>query len=228
MLRVFVMLLGSLLMMAAELTAELPSRRPLDLPSGGKGPQEDAEDYPETIQFFGGEYEGDAFMFVIDTSGSMAADGKLESAQEELSQALMSLSGQAEFGIVAFSTNLNQFSIVMKKSTEPNKVAGVAWVNTLEPNGGTCIDIGTIHGLDILRTSLILPENRRLILLGDGAQGCEFFGEEANEEALANILLANWEEVSIDTLFIGEPWETALWLFENIASHNSGQFRMVQ
>ena len=161
MLRVFVLLLGSL-MMAAELSAELPSRRPLDLPSGGKGPQEDAEEYPETIQFFGGEYEGDAFMFVIDTSGSMFADGKLESAQEELSQALMSLSGQAEFGIVAFSTNLNQFSIVMEKATMPNKVAGVAWVNTLVPNGGTCIDIGTIHGLDILRTSLILPASRRL------------------------------------------------------------------
>ena len=228
MLRVFVLLLGSLMMMAAELSAELPSRRPLDLPSGGKGPQEDAEEYPETIEFFGGEYEGDAFMFVIDTSGSMAAEGKLESAQEELSQALMSLSGQAEFGIVAFSSNLNQFSIVMEKATVPNKVAGVAWVNTLVANGGTCIDIGTIHGLDILRTSLILPESRRLILLGDGAQGCGFFGEEANEEALANILLANWEEVSIDTLFIGEPWEPALWLFENIAAHNSGEFRMVQ
>jgi hypothetical protein len=38
---------------------------------------------------------------------------------------------------------------------------------------------------------------------------------------------ANWERISIDTLFIGEIYESALWLFENIAEHNNGEFRLV-
>ena len=37
--------------------------RPLDLPAGGPGGQEDDEDAPETISFFGSEYEGDAFFW---------------------------------------------------------------------------------------------------------------------------------------------------------------------
>ena len=209
------------------MAAEQPQRRPLDLPSGGPGPQEDQEDYPETIEFFGGEYEGDAFMFVIDVSGSMGADNKLETAQEELIQALQSLSSEAEFGIVAFSNNLYEFNITMVNATAPNKVAGSAWVMGLEAAGGTCIDVGTIHGLNILGTTLVVQESRRLILLGDGAQGCGSFGPGANEEALANIMVANWEQISIDTLFIGEPYDDALWLFENIAEHNQGEFRMV-
>jgi len=36
------------------------ARRPLDLPSGGSGDDEDDEDAPETINFWGGAYEGDA------------------------------------------------------------------------------------------------------------------------------------------------------------------------
>ena len=166
-------------------------------------------------------------MFVIDVSGSMGSDGRLETAQDELTQALMSLSSEAEFGIVSFSNNLNQFSLVMEEATLPNKTSGVAWLTGLEPMGGTCIDLGTIHGLDILRTTEITPENTRLILLGDGAQGCGNYSSTANEEALENIMVANWEQVSIDTLLIGNASEEAIWLFENIAQHNSGEFRIV-
>ncbi len=37
--------------------------RPLDLPSGGIGDGEDDEDAPETINFYGSEYEGEAFFW---------------------------------------------------------------------------------------------------------------------------------------------------------------------
>ena len=36
---------------------------PLDLPSGGIGSGEDDEDAPETINFYGSEYEGEAFFW---------------------------------------------------------------------------------------------------------------------------------------------------------------------
>lgn len=38
-------------------------KTPLDLPAGGLGSDDDDEDAPETINFFGSEYEGDAFFW---------------------------------------------------------------------------------------------------------------------------------------------------------------------
>lgn len=39
------------------------SKQPLDLPSGGISDDQDDEDAPETIRFFGSEYEGEAFFW---------------------------------------------------------------------------------------------------------------------------------------------------------------------
>ena len=38
-------------------------KKPLDLPAGGIGTSDDDEDAPETIQFYGSEYEGEAFFW---------------------------------------------------------------------------------------------------------------------------------------------------------------------
>ncbi len=38
-------------------------KAPLDLPAGGIGSDDDDEDAPETIQFYGSEYEGEAFFW---------------------------------------------------------------------------------------------------------------------------------------------------------------------
>ena len=75
-------------------------RRPLDLPSGGVGSDQDDEDAPEVIQFLGGFYEGDGFFFLLDISGSMHGD-KIELLKEELSESLAELSIHSEFGVVA-------------------------------------------------------------------------------------------------------------------------------
>ena len=39
------------------------AKKPLDLPAGGVADEEEDEDAPETISFYGGEYEGDAFFW---------------------------------------------------------------------------------------------------------------------------------------------------------------------
>jgi hypothetical protein len=39
------------------------AKRPLDLPAGGTGSDAEEEDIPETINFFGSEYEADGFFW---------------------------------------------------------------------------------------------------------------------------------------------------------------------
>ena len=45
------------------LWADGGTKKPLDLPAGGVGTEQDDEDAPETIQFYGSEYEGEAFFW---------------------------------------------------------------------------------------------------------------------------------------------------------------------
>jgi hypothetical protein len=67
-------------------------KRPLDLPSGGKGDDEDEEDAPETISFYGGEYEGDGFFWCLDKSGSMDWGNLIGQLKSEMSESLNQLS----------------------------------------------------------------------------------------------------------------------------------------
>ncbi|MGE4601345.1 MAG: hypothetical protein AAEJ65_00390, partial [Planctomycetota bacterium] len=80
-------------------------RRPLDMPSGGGGGDDDDEDAPETIIFYGQDYEGDAFFWCLDKSGSMDWGGAMEDLKQEMAGAILSLSPAAEFSLVAFSSN---------------------------------------------------------------------------------------------------------------------------
>lgn len=83
-----------------------PKDRPLDMPSGGRGGDEDEEDAPEVIDFWGGQYEGDAFFWCLDKSCSMGWNGEIQQLKQEFSQTLNSLSSQAEFGVWRFQRDI--------------------------------------------------------------------------------------------------------------------------
>lgn len=205
-------------------------RRPLDLPSGGAGATDFEEDEPETIEFYGGSYEGDALMFVIDVSGSMIGNNRLETAKEEVIQAINSLSPSTEFGILAFDHSLFPLANRMFQANAANKANAAAWIATLTPNGATCIDLGVVTGLQILYTSNKPADSQKLILLGDGGHYClGAYGPEIDEQVLSDIALANWKQVSIDTILLIPPNPIAaapsIALFSNIASQNGGSFR---
>ena len=216
-----------LLLLSASALAD-DVRRPLDLPSGGRGSTSDEEeDAPEVIEFYGGSYEGDSFMFVIDTSGSMWGD-RLATAKAELTQALMSLSSNAEFGIVSFNSVVTQFKMTMSPADQPNKTAAAGWIASLSASNSTCIDYGVVRGLQIINSSQRNPADKRLILLGDGTQACpSVFFADLNQ-VLGVIRDSNWQSIRIDTILIDALWDEAVLLFELIAQEHGGTFRLIQ
>ena len=111
------------------------ARRPLDLPSGGAGDGDDEEDAPETINFWGGEYEGDAFFWCLDKSGSMDWDGAIDDLKQEVNSAILSLSPAAEFSLVAFSSNTLVWSPSPQAARLAEKTAALSWVNSLYAEG---------------------------------------------------------------------------------------------
>ena len=203
-------------------------RRPLDLPSGG-GVEVTTEDdeIPESIQFYGRIYEADAFMFVVDFSGSM---GRIDGAKwndllHELVLAIDELSSEAELGLLAFSDRIEIWNPEMIAAGLNARTFAKEFLGHLVPSGTTCISTGVVAGLEVLRTSKMDISSRRLILIGDGAHYCQ--GQSDSAPVEEDIRNGNWDLHRIDTFFIG-TWPKGIDLFTNIARQNRGQFRIVQ
>lgn len=192
-------------------------RRPLDLPAGGgKGDEDEDETIPDLILFYGNQYEGDAFVWVLDVSGSMGNGDLMATLREQFTGAVSSLSSDTDFGAIAFSSNLRHFDWKCKEATSSRKSTACAWICSILPVGGTCIATAVVRGLEIVRTSD--KENRRVIVVGDGLPECGL----TPAEALADISYHNYDRIPIDTVFVGTN-PMGMQFFQRLASTNYGR-----
>lgn len=197
------------------------SKRPLDLPAGKFGKdEEDQEDESETIIFYGQEYEADAFFWCMDRSCSMGWGGLMAVLKQEVTSSIQSLTGRAEFGLVAFSGNTSVWQHTPQKATVAQKAAGIAWVQQLNPDGATCMAAAGVKAVEICNLSR--KRNKAVILLSDGAPNCPACGE-----TITAITGANWQRNPINTLFIGSGAGGASCM-QQLASANNGSFAQVQ
>ena len=198
-------------------------RRPLDMPSGGGGGDGDDEDAPETIIFYGQDYEGDAFFWCLDKSGSMDWGGAMEDLKQEMAGAILSLSPAAEFSLVAFSSNTVVWSPTPRPARLPEKTAALTWVNSLQADGWTCLAPAAIQTLQICNLSS--KQHRQVLILSDGAPYCD--GIDTSTQALTEITMANWQMVPIHTIFIGTETE-GIDFMQTLAAMNQGSFHICQ
>ncbi len=80
-----------------------------------------------------------AYTFVLDTSGSMASDGKMDQARNALKQCLGRLRPKDWFNVIRFSTDVEAFRERMIPADSANRARAGAWIEQLEPRGGTNI-----------------------------------------------------------------------------------------
>ncbi|HIA27399.1 MAG TPA: hypothetical protein EYN79_04655 [Planctomycetes bacterium] len=193
------------------------SQFPLDLPSGGGASDDEEEDAPETIIFYGQNYEGDAFFWTLDKSGSMGWNGEIEVLKQEVTQAVMSLSSAAEFSLVAFSSGHILWSAQPRRATSQNKASASAWVGQLHADGWTCLAPAVIETLNICNQSH--KQQRQIIVLSDGAPVCN--GIDTSSSALNEITTSNWQQVPIHTIFIGNE-AGGLGFMQELALLNGG------
>ncbi len=90
-------------------------------------------------------------VFIVDRSGSMEENGKIEQARKALSYCLKRLSSQDRFGIVDFATDTNSFAEHLASATPENKALGLRYIERIEAAGGTNIEAGLADGLKLLR-----------------------------------------------------------------------------
>ena len=198
-------------------------KRPLDLPSGGQGGEDDEEDGPEIISFYGSQFEGDAFFWCLDKSGSMAWGGRINVLKAEVTQAINSLSSHAEFGLVAYSSSTVVWSQLPQKANPAKKAAAIGWVSVIQAVGWTCLADAGVQTLNI--ANQCTKQHRKVLIVGDGVPVC--FGENTEQECLANITAANYQSIPIDTLYVSTD-NQGITFMQDLAAANGGTFTLVE
>lgn len=89
--------------------------------------------------FFGAEARGTRFAYVVDVSGSMGYDNKIETLKRELARSVDALLENAHFFIVAFSTDATPLGGKREwtEASDSGKTWGRRAIATLGANGGT-------------------------------------------------------------------------------------------
>ena len=192
------------------------ARQPLDLPSGGKGEDEDEEDAPETISFYGGEYEGDGFFWCLDRSCSMGWGGLLGILKSEMQESINSLTENSEFSVVAFGDYTTVWSQQPKEATPSNRGQATSFVNTLSAEGSTAMGPAAVQLVNI--SNMCDKENKQIIILSDGSPN-----NPGATETLSMISSANWQRTPINTVYIGGDSNGAGFM-QGLAAANGGTF----
>ncbi|MEZ6197361.1 MAG: VIT domain-containing protein [Planctomycetota bacterium] len=86
-------------------------------------------------------------IFVVDTSGSMREDDKMEQARKALTYGLKGLNPGDRFNVVSFSTEARAMKPGLVAVDDASVGAAVAWVAELEAKGGTNIKDALEQGL---------------------------------------------------------------------------------
>ena len=158
--------------------------------------------------------------FVVDTSGSMSADGKLRQAQNALLQCLRDLAPADRFNIIRFSTEAEPFRQGLTKAGPAEVKDAVRFVEGFRARGGTNIDEG-------LRTALAEPgDARRPHIVLFMTDGVPTIGETDIARLLDMFRKARGGETRIFSFGVGFDVNTKL--LDTLSSENRGVTRYVK
>ncbi|WP_405659905.1 MULTISPECIES: vWA domain-containing protein [unclassified Streptomyces] len=151
---------------------------------------------------------------VIDRSGSMDVQGKLETAKRSCVDIFRRITGDDLFTVVVFDHNAD---VVVNPQTPRGQVEEK--LQAIRPGGATNLSLGWYQGLLELQSHMTEDHYGRLILLSDGQanQG------ETKKAALAAVASkARDEGITTSTIGIGSDFQEDL--LEAIATASGGRF----
>src|SRR4030095_7817710 len=150
------------------------------------------------------EYTAKDVVFVVDTSGSMGEDDKMEKARSALLYGIGIMRPQEHFNVVSFAGEEHLMEAGLISADEPGRKRGAEFVKSLRPSGGTNINQTLLTSL---RQFVAGDRPKMLIFLTDGLPTV---GETNVNRIIDNVRGAKNTDVRLFTFGVGHNVNTAL------------------
>src|SRR5689334_16205986 len=162
------------------------------------------------------EYSAKDVVFVVDTSGSMAEEGKMEKARAALLYGVRILRPQDRFNIISFAGEEHLMEAGLIAADDRGRARGEAFVKALRPVGGTNINQSLLAALRQFGESNH-ARPKIVVFLTDGLPTVD---ETNVPKILDNVRKASRPGVRLFTFGVGYDVNTAL--LDKLASENGG------
>jgi Ca-activated chloride channel homolog len=138
-------------------------------------------------------------VLVLDTSGSMRENGKLDQAKKGLNYCLNSMEKGDRFALINFATTVNRYKDGLLDVNSDQIGQAKKWVDSLEATGGTAI-------YDALESALALrsKDEGRTFLVVFFTDGQPTIGETNTDKILKNTFGKNTTNTRIFTFGVGD------------------------
>ena len=153
-------------------------------------------------------------VFVLDTSGSMNEEGKMEKARAALLFGVRTLRDGDRFNIINFAGEEHLMETGLIAADAAGKRRGEDFVNKLTATGGTNINDSLVAALKQFGVS---PRPQMLVFMTDGLPTV---GEQNIERIVANVNKAKAADIRLFAFGVGYDVNTQL--LDKLAAENSG------
>ncbi|HJR09416.1 MAG TPA: VIT and VWA domain-containing protein [Pyrinomonadaceae bacterium] len=160
------------------------------------------------------EYTAKDIVFVIDTSGSMAEEGKMEKARAAMLFGVKTLRAEDRFNVISFAGEEHLMEGSLIQADERGRARGVEFVGKLQPTGGTNINGALQAALKQFDSS---DRPKMLIFMTDGLPTV---GVTNPQLIIENARGAKTGNTRLFTFGVGYDVNTAL--LDRLASENGG------
>jgi len=162
------------------------------------------------------EYSAKDVVFVVDTSGSMAQEGKMEKARSALLYGVSILRPQDRFNVISFAGEEHLMETGLIPADEKGRQRGAAFVKGLKPVGGTNINQSLLASLRQFSDG-DRDRPKILVFMTDGLPTVD---ETNVNRIIDNVRKAGKPGVRLFTFGVGYDVNTTL--LDKLAAENGG------
>jgi len=159
-------------------------------------------------------------IFVLDTSGSMSEEGKMDKAKAALRHGVGSLNPRDRFNIVSFAGEEHLMSERLITADEEGKKQAREFIESMRATGGTNINDALMAAFKQLQHG---ERPQMVVLITDGQPTV---GETKAGSILANVKQANKANTRLFTFGVGYDVNTAL--LDGLANENRGTVTYIE
>lgn len=162
------------------------------------------------------EYSAKDVVFVVDTSGSMAEEGKMEKARSALLYGVRILRPQDRFNVISFAGEEHLMEAGLIAADEKGRQRGEAFIKQLKPVGGTNINQSLLASM----AQFSEGDRARPKIIVFMTDGLPTVGTTNVTQIIDNARKASKPGVRLFTFGVGYDVNTAL--LDKLASENGG------